>query len=682
MTKKLLSSLVLLSGSIVGLSQLAASCGSNASNPGDGKDASKNEKAETFFTASRVYKNEDGTIKSYLNENIDDVFANSNTPQDKILVINVDGAQQTMYKNAFALFKKTPAFKKGYRISKIEKGVFDIIDTASNAGALDFKQSPDLFYAPSDRATSLAEKNMISDINQWDPSLLNSLVTTYHISDAQKQALLDYGNFIGTTRKDGKTVLEKRFIALRHNQEGIVLASNLTEQEAKKDLLKPENNSLEEIVANGKGLFYYQNFWFGNGILGGHFKNIETPEKNVAYYMNKSVYPNVETNQGASGWVETDENYAAFKPGIDIAARMSYQIWNAVYKMTDEQYAQSPWGQKGIKRGSLEIALQSDGGQFNNQIYSFFKEGKLNYTILGTWELQNAFKNGGVKSIFAVPNVKDGVEYLQAPGSWTYSINIRNTSSKYYPNQEERKDAIKSLLLAIYSPEASNAYFKADTKVPFLESLQDALKADVSSSSLTQNVEIQNFAVELGYANAKALKDKYLESVQAYDAASKATSGNGWLISTDANPLAEQNYLQANEFLAPLPDKSDLVIGQLKEVLQPALALQNSLAAMYNGSLNSEEATKLLGSLGCVLNPNLLVADQSVLDKYASLRENQTEWHLRKLEKEIWGVNGNSAADFLAQLVAIAVKLFDPATKEAAQAELQSLVDQKATQVN
>ncbi|QGZ97231.1 hypothetical protein GE118_00235 [Mycoplasma sp. NEAQ87857] len=64
----------------------------------------------------------------------------------KEILIAVDGAQQKMYDKAEELFKQTESYKKGYRIKRVNKGVFDALNFgASTVGVTDPNQVPDIF---------------------------------------------------------------------------------------------------------------------------------------------------------------------------------------------------------------------------------------------------------------------------------------------------------------------------------------------------------------------------------------------------------------------------------------------------------------------------------------------------------------------------------------------------------
>ncbi|VEU71138.1 hypothetical protein [Mycoplasmopsis glycophila] len=661
--KKLWTSMVLSLTTLTGFSIFSAGC-----NPETTTKDDSNVSGGIEFNLNRDFRDKDGLIKDYTNEDISSVYATSSTPASKVLLVNVDGSQKTMYHNAFYLFKQTQAYAKGYRIKTIEKGAFDILDTTINVGATDERQAPDILYAPSDRVTDLASRGMVVELDKFDPKLLDTLQKSINLTDTEKNDILAYGSYLGL--KQGETTPSKKFLAIRHNVEGIVLASNKEEVEVRADLLSNENNTLLKMVQNGKGLFFYQNFWFGNGLLGGYFTNrdhLTEAQKNDSEYsvdnlMNKSIYQNIEKGAPSSGWVVTDPFHEVFAPVINLAGAMSYEIWNAIYKMTDEEYANSPWGQKGIQRKSLEVALSSDGGNFNNQVYAFFKENKLNYTILGSWELTNAFKNGGVKSVFAAPDVDEGVPYLQSPGSWTYLINVRNLNAEKYGNLDDRKQALRELLLAIYSPEASNAYFKADTKIPYAKSLQNLLKANVDQTLENENEGAQTFARDLGYANVSELKAKYAELVAPVDALAGAFIGNGWENTADANATSENNKTATTEEfvvrVSSLPEES---VVRFKELLQPyGLPLKNALAGLYQTSVAGLTA----GTEAYKLSTDLLSEDAKTNSRYDELKDGKN-WHLRKVEKAIFGVNEDNEKDsFIDQIKEYTIKLLKATTAE------------------
>ncbi|WP_036452618.1 hypothetical protein [Mycoplasma buteonis] len=667
---------ILLGTSIVApFLALSAACGVTK-NQGDEtpevpeKDTSTTATSSTFFTANREYKNSDNLIKSYLNEDITPVYATQSTPEDKVIVIAIDGAQKNMYHNAFYLFMQTDSFKQGYRIRVVEKPVFDAINIIQTIGFNDSKQVADLIYAPSDRVTELAQWNAVLDIEKFDPTVLTALKDSVHLTNLELKDIKEYGKYTGIKVKEDGIDVESKFLAIRHNQEGIVLASNLSENDARNVLKDTQNNTLEKLVANGKAILYTQNYWYGNGLLGGYFEKLQkenkTENQSVLQLMNKTLYKN--EGLPSSGWVKTDPAYKYYGPAISIQARIVWPIYNAIYQMSEEEYKATPWGKNNIDRGALQLALGFDWGQISNNIYGWFGKNALNFTTLGTWELQNAFKNGNVKSVFVVPNGSDSSAYLQAPGSWSFTYNKRNISAS-----PERKEALKNLLLAIYTPEASNAYFKQDTKIPYVGFLQEALKSDVQVATDNENQELLSFAKSLGYDTISLLKEAYNQVGQKLASLADSKVGNGW----DASESKTVYSLSPEQATSITPELVTLTNSLLKDTI----GIKNAAATMLSHSQAEMSKdvqhwliNKDMFSDAAFKNPE----KTEFVDEVAALTDNGIV-HVRKFENKIFGVNGDSDAQFLAELEKITTKLFASATKEDGETQLNNFINSYKT---
>ncbi|MBY7705736.1 hypothetical protein JIY74_37475, partial [Vibrio harveyi] len=73
------------------------------------------------------------------------------------------------------------------------------------------------------------QKNALADINTFSPNLFNDIATKLSLSQQQKEDMREFGN-VKAISKDGLDEVTK-FVGLRHNKEGIVIASNKSEEE-------------------------------------------------------------------------------------------------------------------------------------------------------------------------------------------------------------------------------------------------------------------------------------------------------------------------------------------------------------------------------------------------------------------------------------------------------------------
>ncbi|MDC4183151.1 hypothetical protein [Mycoplasma bradburyae] len=610
------------------------------------------------------FKDQQITINPVTDQEVADVLATSSTPNEKVIKLFRDQAQVEMWKAALKEFKKSKSYEQGYRVRFIDKGVFEALESMKSI-TVDDPQIADIYYAPADQITSLADAAQAINLNEfkvYNMNIFDHLKKSFDLPSEKVKEMINFGIYLG--RNGNNPAAEA--LALQHNSEGIFIVSPKTENEALTILKNDETNSLTELVNAGKALWHTQNFWFGLGVVGG-VTQAET-EKRINEATDEAVKKQLQNqalieklvywgnNAASSGWLTTDPNHALFSKATDYNSGLLYKLYEAVYKLTDEQYKQTPWGKAGIQKNTLETAFNSDGGTYLNTIYQLFKEKKLDFGMVGTWELRNAITNGGVKSIFTVPNVVDGVKYLQSPGSWSWGIvrNKMNTSAS-----EDRKLAIINMLLSIYSPNASYQYFLSDSKVPIFESVQKKIKVAIDQNSKINNKELTELATNLMYANSDELLAKYNELGKKI-LELKAWVGKDWEATvTDATmakmPL-DESYLNKKSLWEDKIKDSKLpesLVNRYKELIMDAAPLKNALAAIFSADNvkaieNEQAAWKLKNTF---LKDNAVSENKPSETFVNSLPEDlRTVFkglfdgnaiHFRKLENAILGYDGD-----------------------------------------
>ncbi|VEU74775.1 Maltose-binding periplasmic proteins/domains [Mycoplasmopsis citelli] len=559
------------------------------------------------------------------------------TDSKKEIIIAVDGKQKTFYDKVIELFKNTDSYKAGYRIKTISKSVWDAFNT--EVGITD-NSVPDIFYAPQDRVTQLAFKKAVIELDKFDPRLVDEISEIMQTNATEKQNLLEFGTVSGTATENGKTNFVKKLFGIRHNVEGIILATTKTHDEALKELNNPNTDSLEELVKAGKAIIRLQDFWYGNGILGGLFaelqqKDPELKNKNIDL-MGQILYPkNAVVLSGFENKAE-NEYYKYFKQGVDIASRLYWPVYQAAYILTPSEFKDTPWAKNGVSQADLKSVLISNVDQVQNKIFELMKQGKIDYGIIFTGDLQVAQTAGDAKAFFNVINTVDGHQYRQALGAWSYLINLRNVGAS-----QEKKKAISQVLKLIFSPEANYEYFKEDSKVEFTVASQNKIKEKLIEEAAETSKHYKEFYEGLGYKSHEELL-KVIQPIVDLDNNKNKTPFYQYETGTNKEkPLDDKNIIKSDDWtqnstLNNLPEVASKDIQNFNKTLKDETGLRNALAAMFGKSLTDFQFKK----------QDWLIKDgivkSEVYDKYKELQDKEG-WHIRKIEKEIFGANGDSS---------------------------------------
>ncbi|WP_025755175.1 hypothetical protein [Mycoplasmopsis cricetuli] len=563
--------------------------------------------------------------------------------ESKEILIAVDGKQTTFYDEVNKLFNKSESYAKGYRLKMVQKDVFSALDT--QVGIDDREQVPDIFYAPQDRITDFVVNNKVVELNKFNPTLFNEITKEIGSTEEEKKQLESFGSVTGLVTKNGQIQAENRLYAIRHNTEGIILVSNKEQKDALADLQNTSTNSLKELVEKGDAIIRMQDLWYGNGILAGVFKKLnETKsEKDKVNYISKFLYS--KDGKISSGFFDKNENIfrEEFKKATGVAAEIYWPVFKAAYLMSKNDFKTSVWYKKGISQEDLKAVLTSDMAQVQSKIFELMKDGKINYAIIGTWDLQNAEKSANAKSFFNVINATDEYEYIQAKGAWSFLINIRNNGAS-----EQRKKAISELLKNIFSVNANFAYFKADSKVPYTHLFQDKIKKEASEFAVKENQEYFDFIKSLNYKSHQELMENFKEFVELNQASSLGIF-YVWeqKVENTNDPIGQKNILfkenlKNNSEFNSIPKISQQSRNSFVETINQYTGLRNALAAMFEKKLSEFQSKD---GKTWLIQDNIIKSDK--LSTKIELLEDENSWHLRKIEKYLFGANGDNSSEKL-----------------------------------
>lgn len=559
------------------------------------------------------------------------------------IVVAVDGVQRAFYEKAIEAYNKTESAKK-YKIRTIEKDVW---------GALDFSlqgiTSPevaDIFYLPGDRVTDLTQQNALSYIDEFIPSLIDELSASTGATAAEKELLRAFGT-IRTRVKNGQNITNvTKLMAIRHNTEAILMASRLPEADARRDLSNANTDTLVELVKEGKLLLRFQDFWYGNGVLAGALEKIKTQNSldSKLNLMSRILYTDETRGQITSGFIDGNQYNAYFKEALKVYSSLFFPIYEAAFLKSESDFGQTVWGKKGISQSDLRQTLVKEVGEAQATIFSLMNQGKIDYAVIGSWDTQNSEKSAGAQSFFNVVKTDDNTEYLQSPGSWSFAINSRNNSAS-----EERKTAIKEWFKAIYSVAAYKEYFKNDSKVPFVNGIQKTLIDDIKAENSAQFTEVEQFAKDLGFASYDALKtERNSKTAKISVLANQKVWGNTWSADNDqTSPSAEANLLKAADHKASIEKPEVLTDADFNAItLGDILPLRNLVASLLSisdvktlvGVQNSDNP----GNQEWLVGKDLLKDGSFNIPQAETLKHGDSSLHMRKVEKEIFDVNGDS----------------------------------------
>lgn len=580
----------------------------------------------------------------------------------KDIYIAVDGVQQDFYNKAIELFKQTDSYKEGFRIKTIAKDVWSALDFSVQG--INDNAVPDIFYTPQDRLTDFVQKNAVANLDKFDPNLFDDIAKEVQLTETEKNDAKKFGEVSGVSR-DGLRTLSQ-LVGIRHNKEGIIIASNKSELETRNVFNNPSSDTLKELVESGEIVLRLQDLWYGNGIFYGGMKaywDSLSEEEQTRYgkkfgeaLASKTIYADPTTpNKHSSGFIKGDKYHPIYKKGLEAVVDVLWPVINAAYFMTDEEYSQTPWAKKDISRADLQGLYTKEVGNVQSRIFELMAENKLSYTIIGTWDVQVAQRTANAKSFFNVIKVNENTEYKQAPGAWSFMINARNNGAS-----EARRKAISQFIKNIFEVDPYYNYFKQDSKVPYSQSRQEAINQKISEDNKAKTKEISDLATELGYTDVKDLKastDLLLQPVINFR--NEAIFWNSWSSDEDkTNPLGEQNIIKKEKM--SLSDVKKISIVQdsdyatLNSSLEDAIPLRNAVAAIlgltndWDSQLQGNQQTWQIGdSLLKEGEFDRLAASNDIVQDAT----NKT-FHIRKVEKMIFGANGDNKTTDVAQLIA------------------------------
>ncbi|WP_322961988.1 hypothetical protein RRG51_00625 [Mycoplasmopsis cynos] len=560
------------------------------------------------------------------------------------IVVAVDGVQKKFYEKAIEIYNKTPSAKK-FKIKMIEKDVFGAIDI--NTQGITDKRVADIFYMPADRVTDFTQRKNLVQIEDFLPGILDDIAKEIGASEKEKEAMRYFGTIKGRSKANPEKQVTK-LMAIRHNTEGLILASTKEESEARSELQNTSYDTLIELVKTGKALFRFQDFWFGNGILAGAFEKIKSESTDAkiknANLMEKIIYTKYGDARVSSGFQAGNEYHEAFKKATKVMSDLFFPIYEAAYVKTEAEFKETVWGKKGISQGDLKAILDKNVGDAQNRIFQLMKDKKIDYTVIGSWDSQNSEKSAGVRSFFNVVKTDENNEYLQGPGSWAYGINARNNGAK-----PERRKALREFLKAIFKAESYKEYFLSDSKIPFTNKFQTDLANDLRNENDNAAKEVNNFAKELKFENYTELYNAAKKEINDIsELAKQGPIGNDW--SSDKNktkPSDVVNETTKEDNVKSLKRPSVVSETEFKKTtdkIQATLPLRNVVATI----LGLDNLDNLKGTSGTnkdqpwlvgqeLLKPEAIKSDGELKDAI----QGGTALHVRKVQKFIFGVDGD-----------------------------------------
>ncbi|AKF41286.1 lipoprotein [Mycoplasmopsis canis] len=564
--------------------------------------------------------------------------------ESKEIIIAVDGVQKEFYDEVIKLYEKTESAKK-FKIKTFQKDVWGALDI--NVQGINSKDVADIFYMPADRVTDFTQSKKLAYIEDFIPELFEEVAQKIGATNDEIDLMKQFGTIRG--RKGDKS--QSKLMAIRHNTEGLILASRLPEADAINVLKDANTDTLKELVEQGKALLRFQDFWFGNGVLAGAFEKIKSESKDEKLsktnLMQRILYTDTKTAKITSGFIKGNEYHDKFKQALTVMAGLFYPIYEAAYVKSEEDYKTTVWAKNNITQGDLKEVLSKDVGNAQAKIFSLMSSGKTDYTVIGSWDTQNAEKSAKAQSFFNVVKTDNDNEYLQGPGAWAYGINSRNNGSS-----PERKQAFKDLFKAMFEVSSYKEYFKKDSKIPFSGKVQQALVDDVRKENEEEFKAITAYAADLGFASYDELRKEASSKISEISTlATKETFGNSW--SGEANKSdvkATENQTNVEALKGEIQKPAALTQEEYDAIgLENILPLRNTVAFILGldnlDKLNGDTDSKKDDNQVWLVGQDILKEKALENPKAAAMKHGDASLHVRKVEKFIFGADGDSGQD-------------------------------------
>lgn len=561
----------------------------------------------------------------------------------KEITIAIDGSLRNFYNQVIDSFSKTTIGKE-YQIKTVSKDLWSALELAFNSKE-DDQDNLDIIYMPSDYITLLANANKLAYLDEFDNSLFNQITAKIKASASEKEIMRQFGSV--------KLNDTSKLLGLVHNTEGLYIASSLPEAQAADILKSDETNTLVELITQGKMLLRFQDFWYSNGVFAGVFANLKKSEPQLSNIdlMKHILYTNPETNKVSSGFVISDKYNKHFKDALNVFTSLFFPIYQAAYIFTPEEYNNSVWGQKGISQLELKQSLSSNSEVANKAIFTLMKQGKIDFTVIGSWDAKNSQTNANAQSFFSIVKTNEQYEFLQAPGAWSFGISSRNLNAS-----KERKEALKTFLNTIFEVASYHELFNNGTNIPFVKEVYNDLANSIKNQNIDQYNNLTNIAKSLGFETYQELKlnafAKQEDLPQLSKLYNQATWGESWSLSNATNPVDKSNYVASESLKAALiqqePNLTDEDFTNMN--LGKILPLRNTIAALLGLENINDLKGKKFPEWSDEHTDQWLVSKSLLkitnIPSYLAYEQNgrisDESMHIRKIETEIFGINGDN----------------------------------------
>ncbi len=351
----------------------------------------------------------------------------------------VEKAWRPTYEKAIRKYKeKYPDWK--YDIQLLELGSFDAVGLVDTLGFADQKVA-DIIYTPVDRIPALVQNSQaIMGFNSVD-SLITEEFDEKIYQGIGKDAFAAKGEalVVPPNGEEGDNEPKPFYFGIPHSTEALVLYYKGFSQDELSSIEKiaetVNNNNWTDSMFSLK----FNDLWYALGLIAGFLDAEQAGAGSNGQLVGKVLVSktttstkyqsNMENIDGANNTLEDFSNTPGWDDkGKSLSTKQATDALTKAINFLGKFYNSTKVKNNLLGTNNNEWLLNGD--DFSPKTTQLLDNPKTKKAaaIDGPWMVSQY--NGKFTNAIAVPNVTDGVSYLQAPGGWLYAINQRNATNK------------------------------------------------------------------------------------------------------------------------------------------------------------------------------------------------------------------------------------------------------------
>ena len=395
-----------------------------------------------------------------------------------------------------AVKKYNEQFKdRKYDIQLLELGAFDAVDLIQKLGYADQKVA-DLIYSPIDRVPTLVEHH---------GALMGFDSPEKIISEEFDKVIYD-GSDVKTFAKKGEALVtppgseagtpaKPYYFGIPHSTEALILYYKGFSDEDVKSI----NNIVESVQKDQwtKSMysFKFNDLWYALGLIAGFLESKQQGAGHNGQLVGKVlVSANTLASKFQSNMDHVDKEDKDFplqeykdtpgwtSSGVDISTSNATAALQEALDFLAHYYNSSKVENKLLGTNGNDWLL--DGDQYEPVTTKLSEKAEKAAVINGPWMVSN-YSSIYTKAI-PVPNIKNNIPYIQAPGGWLYAINQRNAQ-----NPDKIRDMKRFLNILLTDKEVIMSQYKNAGKIiegSFAKTTLEQYASDTNTPQLESSV--------------------------------------------------------------------------------------------------------------------------------------------------------------------------------------------------